>query len=145
MATTELTLTRRIFTETATTGEWTKPDGSRLCYVVEDKYRGQDLSGGRKVPGKTCIPCGRYRLLYTFSPKFKRNMWLVDGVPFFQGIRVHTGNDADASEGCLIVGRQLRVNGVGESVLALKDVEAYLASLGDPVKNPIWLTIKNAA
>lgn len=141
--TTELTLIRRIRTETATTGEWLKPDSSRLCFTVEDKYRGQELSK-TKVPGKTAIPCGRYRLRYTWSPKFQRKMWLVENVPFFQGIRVHTGNDADASEGCIIVGRQLRVNGVGESVLALKDVEAYLASLGDPDLNPIYLTIKLA-
>lgn len=145
MATTELTLIRRIRTEKSTTGEWLKPDSKRLCYTVEDKYRGDDLSGGKKVPGKTCIPCGRYRLRYTWSPKFGRKMWLVEGVPFFSGIRVHTGNDADASEGCIIVGRILKPDRVEESVLALKEVEAYLASLGDPDTNPIWLTIKLAA
>lgn len=143
MATTELTLTRRIRTETATTGEWAKPDGSRLCYTVEDKYRGDELSK-TKVAGKTAIPCGRYRLRYTFSPKFGKKMWLVDGVPFFSGIRVHTGNTADASEGCIIVGRKLGVDRVNESVLALGDVEAYLSSLGDPEANPIFLTIKLA-
>lgn len=141
MTVTELTHTRRIFTPTATTGDIVKPDGSRLCYVVEDVYRGQDMS--KKVAGKTAIPCGRYRLLHTDSPKFGRKMWLVDGVPGFQGIRIHTGNTDADSEGCLIVGRKLGVNRVDESVLALKDVEAYLASLGDPTINPIWLTIRN--
>lgn len=143
MAVYELTLTRSALTTDSTTGQWSKHDRSHLCHVVEDVYRGDDLKT-KKVPGKTAIPCGRYRLRYTFSPKFGRKMWLVDGVPFFSGIRVHTGNDAGASEGCLIVGRKLGFKRVDESVLALKDVEAYLASLGDPDKNEIWLTIKLA-
>lgn len=140
--TTELTLTRRIFTRKSTAGEWSKPDGSRLCYTVEDVYRGQDMS--KKVPGETAIPCGRYRLRHTFSPKFGKKMWLVENVPGFQGIRVHTGNTDKDSEGCIIVGRKLGVERVDESVLALGDVEAYLASLGDPDINPIYLTIKLA-
>jgi len=46
-------------------------------------------------------------------------MMHVINVPGFAGIRIHSGNTADDSEGCLITGRTRRPNWVGESKLAL--------------------------
>ena len=62
--------------------------------------------------GRSCIPPGgpgeeaTYNLLYTFSPKYGRKMWLVDGVPSRAGIRIHSGSyagvDETDSQGCLL-------------------------------------------
>lgn len=99
------------------------------CYILEDVVR----EAGVKVPGKTAIPAGRYNLELTFSEKFQRVLPLVwnvelpdgrklvrssDGLVTFEGIRIHSGNTKDHTEGCLLPGRLLGVNRVDESVLA---------------------------
>lgn len=64
-------------------------NGAPFCYTLE--------------PGRD-VPAGTYQVLVTFSPKFDRPMPLVTGVPGFSGIRIHTGNTAQDTEGCLLVG-----------------------------------------
>lgn len=74
-------------------------DGQFICHTLEDAVRDlRTLSD--KVPGKTAIPAGSYKVAVTLSPKFKRRMTLIQDVPFFQGIRMHGGNTASDSEGC---------------------------------------------
>jgi hypothetical protein len=41
-------------------------------------------------------------------------------VPNFTAILIHEGNDADDSEGCILVGRKRETDFIGESKLALK-------------------------
>jgi hypothetical protein len=43
----------------------------------------------KKVYGKTAIPKGEYVVTITYSPKFRRNMPLVNNVKGFEGIRLH--------------------------------------------------------
>ena len=45
-----------------------------------------------KIKGNTCIPYGTYNVTITYSPKFKRNLPLINNVKGFEGIRVHNGN-----------------------------------------------------
>ena len=73
-------------------------NGKLFCFTIEDPFREQ------KVAGITRIPAGTYDLFLTFSPHFKRNMWEIMDVPGFTGIRIHTGNTADDTEGCILVG-----------------------------------------
>lgn len=77
-------------------------DGRFECFTLEDEYRGDDPS--KKVKAETAIPCGTYPLKLTHSPRFGRVLPLVENVPGFVGIRIHAGNDADDTEGCLLVG-----------------------------------------
>ena len=48
------------------------------------------------------IPAGRYPLKRTWSPKFKKNLPLVDEVPDREGIRIHKGTKPEHSQGCIL-------------------------------------------
>jgi len=54
------------------------------------------------------IPAGVYPLRYTYSPKFKRKMWLVDNVPNRSGIRIHPANYYNQIQGCIVPGMKLK-------------------------------------
>lgn len=66
--------------------------GQRVCETLENKDK--------------LIPCGHHTLSVTKSPKFKRDLALIhsDAIPSSRGIRVHAGNRADQSLGCVLVG-----------------------------------------
>lgn len=109
-----LELRRKWLTEASTIGElWI--DGVFECFTLEDRYR---LPWEQKVPGATCIPCGVYPVAITPSPRFHRDLPLVMNVHGFSGIRIHPGNVAADTEGCVLVGRVRHHESVQESRLA---------------------------
>jgi len=85
-------------------------DGVPFCDVLEDTNRDKnhdgDLTdiGEAKVFGQTCIPFGTYEVIITESQRFKRELPLLLNVPGFDGIRIHPGNTAVDTHGCLLVG-----------------------------------------
>jgi hypothetical protein len=99
-------------------------DGQFFCYALEDFDRGLTSSMSlaeitqKKVYAKTAIPKGTYKVVITFSPRFKQYMPLLLNVKGFQGIRIHSGNTAAHTEGCLIVGMSKSTNFVGQSKIA---------------------------
>lgn len=82
-------------------------DGKLYCNTLEDVVR--DLDKEEKVPGKTAIPAGTYKVVYNWSPKFGRNLPRLLNVPHFEGILIHPGNTADDSAGCILVGNNTAV------------------------------------
>ena len=50
------------------------------------------------------IPAGTYEVRITHSPKFRKDLPLLIGVPGRDGIRIHTGNKPEHSLGCILVG-----------------------------------------
>lgn len=96
-------------------------DGKWFCDVIEDVDRGLDDAMdekeilNRKIKGETAIPTGIYQILLTYSPKYKRIMPLINNVKGYSGIRIHSGNTAKDSEGCLIVGKNTKVGMVTDS------------------------------
>ena len=116
----KIKLVRIAFKETYTIGKL-YVDGVYECDVIEDKDRGLDDSMTvneilkRKIKGQTAIPTGHYNIEITYSPKYKRMMPLLIGVKGFSGIRIHSGNTAKDTEGCLLVGKNKQVGMVLES------------------------------
>lgn len=119
-------------------------DGVYFCDTIEDKDRGLDDSmeeseiRKKKVYGLTAIPLGTYKVEITYSPKFKKNLPLLIGVKGFEGIRIHSGNTAKDSLGCIIVGRNKKVGMVLDSRSTMTKLLKVLTS----TKENIWLTIR---
>lgn len=81
-------------------------DGEFVCHTLEDPIRereGQPVYMW-KIPGRTAIPAGSYRLVITHSPRFDEPLPLLINVPGFSGVRIHAGNDVQHTEGCILVG-----------------------------------------
>ena len=116
----KIELVRIAFKETYTIGKL-YVDGKYFSDVLEDVDRGLDSSMTeseilkKKVKGQTAIPTGHYVINITYSPKYKRMMPLLLDVKGFSGIRIHSGNTAKDTEGCLIVGKNKKVGMVLES------------------------------
>lgn len=53
---------------------------------------------------KKLIPRGTYKLSLTWSPKFQKDLPLVQSVPNRRGIRIHAGNTYRDTSGCILVG-----------------------------------------
>ena len=56
------------------------------------------------------IPAGKYPLKMTWSPRFKKDMPLIDEVPDREGIRIHMGTKPEHSEGCVLVSYEALMN-----------------------------------
>ncbi len=111
-----------------------------FCDTLEPTWRDYE-HGAYKVKGCSAIPEGRYAVVISFSPKFKQWLPILLGVPKFEGIRIHAGNTAADTEGCILIGKNREVGKVLDSRIWLhrlkqKIVEAK--SRGEPV----WITIK---
>jgi hypothetical protein len=109
----ELKLIRETFTEKSTIGSL-YVNGIFFCYTLEDKDRKLE-SGGVKEYAKTAIPRGKYKVINSFSNRFKKYMPELVNVPQFAGIRIHAGNTADHSEGCILVGATKAADFIGQS------------------------------
>ena len=48
------------------------------------------------------IPAGTYPLKRTWSPKFKKNLPILENVPDREGIRIHKGTLPEHSQGCIL-------------------------------------------
>lgn len=103
--------------------------GHHICWTCEDAERPDANNDGfvdNKIPGKTAIPRGTYKVLRTYSPKFQRTMPQLMDVPGFTGIRIHTGNYADDTAGCILPGLERLPKGVGQSSKAYEEVIKWL-------------------
>ena len=139
-----LVLTRSMFSASTTLGILTvvyagEDEERQFGFTCEDRDRGD----APKVPGSTAIPVGTYTVRRTWSPRYGRQMPEVLEVPGFRGIRIHSGNDAGDTEGCILPGLDLDL--VGWRVLRSRRAVAWLEAqiaLCEEHGEPVTLEIR---
>jgi hypothetical protein len=91
------------------------------------------------------IPEGRYAVVITWSPRFKMYLPLLVGDQvfngLFQGIRIHAGNTAKDTRGCILVGRNQIVGRLLESRKWLYELKQKIVE-AKAKGEPVWLTIR---
>lgn len=105
-------------------------NGVLICNSLEDTDRGLDQGmtvvaiKARKVKGQTAIPKGTYEATLTVSGKFARKSWAAKNgglvpqllnVKGFDGIRIHPGNTAENTSGCILPGLNTKVGQLTDS------------------------------
>lgn len=127
-------------------------DGVKMGYVLEDTDRGlTDLMplvdiARIKIHGRTAIPIGRYQVQVTYSMRFKRLLPILINVRGFTGIRIHSGNTHQNTEGCLLPGLYRRFADGDYQVNNSRDlfnsifpqIQAALRA-----KSEVWITVKS--
>lgn len=93
-------------------------NGNHFGWVLEDPVR----HGSDFVLGDTAIPYGRYRLIASYSNRFKKRMLQIINVRGSKitfhgvsvdacGLRIHGGNTTADTLGCPLLGEQKKPNG----------------------------------
>ena len=132
-------------------------DGIYECDTLEDKVRDYNKDGDlsdyneAKVASQTAIPYGRYEVsMSVMSPKYSRRssyLWCggylprLLNVPHFDGILIHSGNTANDSAGCILVGENKVKGQIVNSMETLKRLYPKLKSASETGEE-IWITIE---
>lgn len=133
----KLILTRIARKAEYTIGRLEDENGKRICDTLEPTWR--DYKGGElKIPRKSAIPEGTYRVVVTKSQRFRKYLPLLVGVPGFEGVRIHSGNTSRDTEGCILVGHNLQVGKLLWSRITLEKLMKLIEN-----EKVIYLIIKN--
>ena len=139
----ELTLTRIAKRKDYTIGRLSI-DGTFFCNTLEPTWRDSE-HGAYKIKGRSAIPEGRYAVVISYSPKFQKWLPLLLGGPEFnkrwQGIRIHAGNTAKDTQGCILVGDNRIKGQVLDSNLWLHRLKRRITE-AKARDEAIWLTIQ---
>ena len=117
-------------------------DGIFFCNTLEDTVRilpllcpdtpqGIKCRCKEKVYAKTAIPAGVYKISMRYSPRFKRVLPCLLDVSHFLGILIHSGNDAEDTEGCILVGKNTVKGKVLESRATSNRLNEILSNAKD--------------
>ena len=91
------------------------------------------------------IPEGRYAVVITYSPKFQEWLPLLLGGPdfnrLFQGIRIHAGNTVKDTQGCILVGQNLKPGCVFNSRIWLKRLKDMIVEAKERGE-AVWITVR---
>ena len=108
-------------------------DGAFACHTLEDEVRevpGEPVEAW-KIKGATAIPAGTYTVALQDSNRFGADTLTLLDVPGFQYIRMHAGNTADDTEGCVLLGMRATeaslVGGTSRPAVALVKGEVQAA------------------
>ena len=115
-------------------------DGPKFCDTLEPTWRDYK-NGARKIKGKSAIPEGRYAVVISFSPKMKKWLPILLGVPNFQGVRIHAGNTAKDTEGCILLGENTVKGMVLNSRIWVERLKREIAKAKDNGE-AVWITVK---
>lgn len=143
----KLLLKRKELTPKYTMGEL-YVDGKYFCDTLEDTNRdlnknGVFDNGEQKVYSETAIPYGTYKIEMYNSPKFSprynnRKVPLLQNVPSFQGVLIHSGNTVADTAGCILIGKKTSSGYISNS----KETLMKLLDLLDKNSGEISITIE---
>ena len=133
----KLVLTRHARRADYTIGRLEDENGKKICDTLEPIWRNYD-GGEMKIPRKSAIPEGSYRVVVTKSLRFQKYLPLLVGVPGFEGVRIHAGNTSRDTEGCILVGQNLQVGKVLWSRITLEKLMKLIEN-----EKEIYIIIKN--
>lgn len=133
----KLILTRHARRADYTIGRLEDENGKKIRDTLEPIWRNYD-GGEMKIPRKSAIPEGSYRVVVTKSQRFQKYLPLLVGVPGFEGVRIHAGNTSRDTEGCILVGQNIQVGKVLWSRITLERLMKLIEN-----EKEIYLTIKN--
>jgi hypothetical protein len=136
----ELKLNRIFLGSSATIGEL-YIDKKYIADTLEDRVRPE----GEKVYGKTAIPEGVYKVVLSYSQRFKKILPEILNVPNFTGIRMHCGNSSADSSGCVLIGTWdgEKEDWISNSKVAFNKLMSLLQKAADN-KEKITITINNS-
>ncbi len=120
-------------------------DGVWECKTLEDVVReipGKPVTEW-KVPNETAIPSGTYAVFINDSPHFGRPLPMLLNVPGFTGVRIHPGNTAKDTEGCILVGKSVAGESIVESRVAFGELFAKIQDAIDSL-DKVHITVENA-
>ena len=139
----ELTLTRIAKRKKYTIGRLAV-DGEGFCDTLEPTWRDYE-HGAYKVKGRSAIPEGRYAVVISYSPKFRAWLPILLGGPEFnkrwQGIRIHAGNSAKDTQGCILVGENKQVGRVLNSRKWLYELKHCIVE-AKARDEAVWLNVQ---
>ena len=123
----ELKLKRTKFEKNYTEGKL-YINGKYFCDTIEDTERDLPLKCPtiseckckEKVYGETAILRGIYKVILSFSNRFKKILPEILNVEHFKGIRIHGGNKAEDSHGCILLGIKSKDGEVLSSQITIK-------------------------
>lgn len=115
-------------------------DDKFFAYTLEDIVR----APGLKIYGETAIPEGEYKVELTMSNHFQRVTPQILNVPGFEGIRIHGGNTAADTLGCILIAHNEdisheRIQGTAEPELTklLEGIKDITIEIKDVVAKPV--------
>ena len=84
-----------------------KPNYPPLFYTIEPAklYAGKENNSDNpktKANESSCILAGEYPCTMTFSNRFQKQLYLVKNTLGRKGVRIHSGNSIDSSQGCIL-------------------------------------------
>lgn len=124
----QITIIRQKSSKHGTFG-WLEMDGLS-CFTGELPWKDNK-------PNVSCIPKGHYVLRYTYSPKYRRYMYTVEGVKGRSGIRLHSANFMGSTEdgykcqlnGCIALGLKVGLMDGQKALLLSKPAMRQFESL----------------
>jgi hypothetical protein len=123
----KLDVIRKEFTNISSIGDFLI-DGKWFYDSLEDKDRQIQPDGSiipwrpdLKITNETAIPYGTYAVQINWSNRFKKLMPIILNVPNFGGIRIHNGDTAADTDGCILIGLHKKIDDIWESIPAFND------------------------
>jgi len=110
-------------------------EGVHFCDTLELPWLANQV-------GKSCIPCGRYRIVLSLSTRYRREMPRLIGVPNRTGILIHSGDTYEDTKGCILVGDGTNTKDFADS--NSKATFGHFLAWFRSVGSEAWVTIRNA-